>query len=114
MPDHVPADRHRDTGHLLDRFLYAIFSHVPEAGLPRRNWRVGAVRLRHRNDGDRLTVPAPLPRPLDPFTYIGEPCREVLKRHNMRIYRRLHFTSSESRLAAVPGGATASPGHSSS
>src|SRR5688500_8388822 len=113
VPDEVPAERHAHTGHLRDRLLDLVLAHVPKPRLPGGEWRLGSIRLGHSHYGDPLTVPATTDRVVDACANFGEALGQVPKWHNMRIYRRLHLTSSESRCASGASARSARRGQSS-
>ena len=111
----MPPHRHRHARHLGERFLHLVLPHVPQPRLPRRERRLGPVRLRHRDDRDRLAVPArDRPPPRCASRTSASAGRQVRKWHNTRIYRRLHLTSSESRRSPDVSAPRASRGQSSS
>ena len=91
----MPANRESYGVHLRQSFLNPIFADVAEARIPGRLYGVRPVRLGNGDDRDSLAVTATRPRGIDPSAYLSKPFREVGKRHNVPIYRRLQSESRE-------------------
>jgi hypothetical protein len=111
MPDQMPSDWSTHRVHFRECLLNAVFADVPEPRFPRRDYRVGAVSLRHGDHRDVLSVPPSPHRGIDALLDLPQSIRQVRKRHNAPSYRRLHIEASESTWAAVRLAASAKRGH---
>jgi hypothetical protein len=85
VPDQMPANRHFDPAHLLQRFLHFVFADVVQAHLVRGTRRVGPVRLRDRYDRHLLPVTAACYRRGYSGSHIGHTLSQAGKSHNSQI-----------------------------
>src|SRR5688500_12583221 len=87
MTDEVPAERQLENVHLLQCFLNAVLTDVPEACIPRGLQRIRSVVLGHRDDRHRLPVTTALSCCVDPLPHLPNPRRQVEERHEAATYR---------------------------
>jgi len=85
VPDQMPANRHFDPAHLLQRFLHFVLADVVQAHLVRGARRVGPVRLRDRYDRHLLPVTAACYRGGYSASHIGHAFSQAGKSHSAGI-----------------------------
>jgi hypothetical protein len=81
----MPANRHFDPAHLLQRFLHFVFADVVQTHLIRRACRVGSMRLRDSYDRHLLPMAAAGYRRGYPGSHIGHTLSQAGKSHNSEI-----------------------------
>jgi hypothetical protein len=84
VPDQVPAHRNGHLLHLAEGLLDLVLADVPQPRVPRGLHRLGAVRLRDRDDRDVLPVPAAGDRGSNALAYLPHPRGKVGKEHNTK------------------------------
>ena len=87
VANQVPAKRQGEGVHLFQRLLNPIFTDVPKARVPCGLQRIRSMGFGHRDNRDRLAVPAAPYRCVDPLSNLPNPVRQVEKRHKAASYR---------------------------
>src|SRR5438045_265118 len=113
MSDEVPPDRGSDRIHFLERFLNAVFTHVPESSLPRRFRRIGSMGLGYGHYRDALAMSPSLHGGIDALPNLPQSIRQVRKTHNVPSYRWLQSEASESASACLGRESKDNRGHES-
>jgi len=103
MADEMPANRDGDRLHLWQSLLNPVLADISKPSIPGRLYGVRPVGFGDGDDRDRLAMTATSLRRLDLSAHLSKSVREVGKRHNVPIYRRLQSESREAATTAVRG-----------